>query len=95
MEPIFSDNAEVELDAMDNPLRKLFLKHLDKILQNPSARHMRFGLPFNVEETTRQARMVYQIEGTGSIFCTASKPTKNTKEVQIIQIITQRGCLEK
>jgi len=58
----FSEKAEKELDAIDKSLRKLFLKHAEKIVSMPPRRHMRFGLPFNVEEVTRQARMVYNIE---------------------------------
>ncbi|MFH1587243.1 MAG: hypothetical protein ABID38_05275 [Candidatus Diapherotrites archaeon] len=58
----FSEKAEEELDAIDKSLRKLFIKHAEKIASMPLRRHMRFGLPFNVEEVTRQARMVYNIE---------------------------------
>ena len=65
----FSEKAEEELDAMDQDLRKLFIKHAEKIAAMPPRRHMRFGLPFTVEEVTRQARMVYQIkENTGYIL---------------------------
>ena len=58
----FSEKAEKELEAADQGLRKLFLKHAEKIASMPPKRHMKFGLPFNVEEVTRQARIVYQIE---------------------------------
>jgi len=58
----FSDKAEKELDAMEKSLRKLFIKHAEKIAAMPPRRHMRFGMPFNVEEVTRQARMVYNKE---------------------------------
>ncbi len=59
----FSEKAEVELGKMDKCLQKLFLKHAEKIVQIPQRRHMRFGLPFNVEDITKQARMVFQTEG--------------------------------
>lgn len=62
MKAEFSENAEKELDEMDNSLRKLFITHAEKISSIPPRRHMRFGLPFNVEEVTRQARIVYNIE---------------------------------
>lgn len=62
MKIIFSENAEKELGTADANLRKLFIKHAEKIAAMPPRRHMRFGLPFNVEEVTRQARIVYQIE---------------------------------
>ena len=58
----FSEKAEKELDAIDKSLRELFIKHAEKISAMPPRRHMRFGLPFNVEEVTRQARIVYNIE---------------------------------
>ena len=58
----FSEKAEEELDAIDKSLRKLFIKHAEKIAAMPPRRHMRFGLPFNVEEVTRQARIAYNIE---------------------------------
>jgi len=31
-------------------------------MQMPPRRHLRFGLPFNVEDVTKQARLVYEIE---------------------------------
>lgn len=58
----FSEKAEKELDTIDKSLRKLFIKYAEKIASMPPRRHMRFGLPFNVEEVTRQARLVYNIE---------------------------------
>ncbi len=63
MNVTFSEKAEKELDTCDQSLRKLFLKHAEKIAAMPPKRHLRFGLPFNIEEVTRQARMVYHFEG--------------------------------
>jgi len=62
MKVFFSEKAEAELDEMDKSQRKIFIKHAEKIAQIPPKRHLRFGLPFNVEEVTRQARMVYEIK---------------------------------
>jgi mRNA-degrading endonuclease RelE of RelBE toxin-antitoxin system len=62
MEVIFSENAEKELDDIDSQLRTLFLKHAEKIKHMPPRRHLRFGLPYNVEDVTKQARLVYYIE---------------------------------
>lgn len=56
----FSSKAEEELDEMDSSLRKYFLTHAEKIAEMPPKQHLRFGLPFNVEEVTRQARMIYE-----------------------------------
>ena len=63
MKIVFSEKAESELDGIDQGMRKLFMKHAEKIASMPPRRHMRFGLPFNVEEVTKQARIVYNKEG--------------------------------
>ena len=63
MEIVYSDKAESELEEMDNSLRKFFLKHAEKIANMQPKRHLGFGVPHNVEEVTRQARMVYNIKG--------------------------------
>ena len=62
MKIVFSKKAEKELDDAEQNLRKLFIKHSEKISLMPPRRHLRFGLPFNVEEVTRQARIVYNTE---------------------------------
>lgn len=59
---IISEYAEKELDKMDSEIRTRFLKHLVRIQQYPPRKHLRFGLPFNVEKVTKQARIIYQIE---------------------------------
>ena len=62
MKAFVSENAEKELDGMEPSLSELFFGHMEKMLTMPPRRHMRFGLPFSVENVTRQARMVYHIE---------------------------------
>jgi len=62
MNAVFSGNAEKELDEMEKSLRSIFIKHAEKIAEMPPRRHMRFGLPFNVEEVTKQARIIYNFE---------------------------------
>ena len=62
MKAFFSEKAEKELDDTDKKVRELFLKHVEKMLKMPPRKHLRFGLPFNVESVTKQARLVYQIE---------------------------------
>jgi mRNA-degrading endonuclease RelE of RelBE toxin-antitoxin system len=57
----FSEDAEASLDRMDEQLRILFFNHVEKISNIPPRRHMKFGLPYNVEKVTKKARMVYQI----------------------------------
>lgn len=63
MQIVFSEKAETELDEIDNPLKKLFLKHAQKISNMPPKRHLGFGVPCNVEDVTKQARMVYNFKG--------------------------------
>ncbi len=75
----FSEKAEKELDELDTNIRKLFIKHAEKIAGMPSRRHMKFGVPFNVEEVTRQARIVYQIEDE---VCYILHCFKNHKEYE-------------
>lgn len=58
----FSKKTEAKLDKMDKSLQKLFVKHAEKIAENPSKKHMRFSIPFNVEDVTKQARMAFQME---------------------------------
>lgn len=60
MEVKFSPKSEEELDKIDNSLRRLFIKHAEKLANYSSSKHMKFGLPFNVEEVTKQARIVFE-----------------------------------
>ncbi|MBU0586668.1 hypothetical protein KJ780_04080 [Candidatus Micrarchaeota archaeon] len=66
MQILISEKAEHDLDIMDPAIRKIFIKHIEKISQMPPRRHMRFGLPFNVEEVG-QGRIVYQMENDSMI----------------------------
>jgi mRNA-degrading endonuclease RelE of RelBE toxin-antitoxin system len=61
METEFFDEAEDDLDKMDQAHRKLFIKHIEKISNMQPRRHLRFGLPFNVEEVG-QGRIAYDIK---------------------------------
>jgi len=63
MQAVFSPNGEADLDAFDASLCALFLQHAEKLLQMPPRRHLKFGLPNYVEKVTKQARMVYDVEG--------------------------------
>ena len=62
MKIIFFESAEKELEKLDKPTNLLFGKHIEKIAFMPLRRHLKFGLPFNVEEVTKQARIAYKIE---------------------------------
>lgn len=62
MKVFISEKADADLSEMDGTLRSFFLKHFEKIAIMPPRRHLRFGLPFNVENVTNQARFVYEAE---------------------------------
>ncbi|MFH0714367.1 MAG: hypothetical protein V1847_02100 [Candidatus Diapherotrites archaeon] len=79
MRIVFSEKAEEELDDAEQSLRRLFVKHAEKIASLPPKRHLKFGLPFNVEEVTRQARMVYNFENDD---CYILHCFKNHKEYE-------------
>lgn len=66
MEVVFSPKAEKELEVMDRSIALMFIAHTEKLKKMPPRRHMRFGLPFNVESVTKQARMVYDIDHSGN-----------------------------
>ena len=62
MRVFYTENSEADLQGMDNVLRKYFIKHTEKISKELPRRHMQFGLPYYVEEVTRQARLVYEVK---------------------------------
>lgn len=63
MELSLSPKADGDLEKMDSKLRSFFIKHFEKLETMPPRRHLRFGLPYNVENVTEQARFVYETEG--------------------------------
>ena len=56
------ETAEKELEKIDNTLNKMFGKHIEKIALKETSRHLQHGVPFFVENVTKQARIVYYIE---------------------------------
>lgn len=62
MEVHLYELAEKDLDTMDNAVYELFIKHIEKISRLPLRRHLKFGMPFNVEEIG-QGRIIYHIKG--------------------------------
>ena len=56
-----SERADKDLSKFDAELCTFFFSHIEKVSKMPPRRHLRFGLPFNVENVTRQARFVYEI----------------------------------
>ncbi len=63
MELIFSDSARREMVDLEQELKSLFIKHLEKMQEAPPRKHMKYGLPCHVEKVTKQARIVYDIKG--------------------------------
>ncbi len=59
---ILSDEAIEDIRVMDKGLKQRFQAHFLKLTRMPPRRHLRFGLPFNVEEVG-PARFVYDIQG--------------------------------
>jgi len=67
MQLVFSDSAKRELENLPQELIALFLKHLDKMQETTPRKHMKHGIPCHVEKVTKQARIIYNIEG-GDIY---------------------------
>ena len=63
MELIFSDSARKEMENLEQELKSLFIKHLEKMQGAPPRKHMKYGIPCHVEKVTKQARIVYDIKG--------------------------------
>ncbi len=63
MELVFSDSAKRELENLPPELIALFIKHLEKMQDKAPGKHMKHGIPCHVEKVTRQARIIFSIEG--------------------------------
>ena len=59
---ILADEAIKDIRKMDKILKQRFRSHFEKLARMPPRRHLRFGLPFNVEEVSGAARCVYDIQ---------------------------------
>jgi hypothetical protein len=55
--------AECELDEMPASLKLSFMQHMWKLQDMLPGRHLKHGVPYYVENVTRQARLVYQLHG--------------------------------
>ena len=63
MKVIVSAKADADLSKMDASIRSFFIMHFEKLQTMPPRRHLRFGMPYNVENVTSQARFAYDVEG--------------------------------
>ena len=58
----FSDDGREDFLKLERQLQVFFKNHLQKLLEMPPRRHLSFGVPHHVEDVTRQARLVYDIQ---------------------------------
>ncbi|MBI2445688.1 hypothetical protein HYV43_04835 [Candidatus Micrarchaeota archaeon] len=58
----FSDTAKEDFEGFERQLQLFFKSHLEKLSEMPPRRHLKHGVPHHVENVTKQARMVYNIE---------------------------------
>ena len=63
MKIIFEEQAQKDFNSLEKRLQEFFRHHIDKWQGMPPRRHMRHGLPWHVEDVTRQARLVYNERG--------------------------------
>lgn len=63
MEPDWSDESKSDMKAFERKLQGFFITHVEKLCRMPPRRHLKHGLPFFVEDVTKQARFVYIEEG--------------------------------
>lgn len=62
-----SEKAITDLEAMDKATYTAFRKHLQKISMMPPRRHLRHGVPYNVEEVG-QGRIAYQVDNVSEVL---------------------------
>lgn len=63
MKIIFEKRATDDFLSFEKALQEFFGKHIDKLSKMPPRRHLKHGLPFHVENVTKQARLVYNESG--------------------------------
>jgi mRNA-degrading endonuclease RelE of RelBE toxin-antitoxin system len=63
MKANISEKAKKELEDLNADLMEAFLDHIEKLQEMPPIRHLKHGIPCHVENVTKQARMIYEING--------------------------------
>ncbi len=58
----FTDSAKKEFLKLDNSLQIQFKKALLKLKDNPTGKHLKYGIPHHVIKVTKQARIIYNNE---------------------------------
>jgi len=61
MNIFFSEKAKKDFEDMPSEIRIIFTKHIEKIACIPPRRHLKYGIPYHVEEVTKQSRLIYEI----------------------------------
>jgi hypothetical protein len=61
MELIFSDSARKEIENLEQEMKSIFIKRLEKTQSSPPRKHLKHGIQYHVEKVTRQARIVFEI----------------------------------
>ena len=63
MEIAWDERGDSDFQALEKTLQRFFKAHLEKLSKMPPRRHLKHGLPFFVEDVTKQARLVYLEDG--------------------------------
>jgi mRNA-degrading endonuclease RelE of RelBE toxin-antitoxin system len=64
MEVRFAPAADEDFQSFDKQLQLFFNQHIEKLIDMPPRKkHLRHGIPFHKEDVTKQARLVYDIDG--------------------------------
>jgi mRNA-degrading endonuclease RelE of RelBE toxin-antitoxin system len=61
MKLVFTDPAKKELKDLPQELAAQFIARLEKMLDMPPRKHMKYGIPYHVEKVTKQARIICDI----------------------------------
>ena len=59
MEIVFTKMAKKEFLNLDKPIQIQFKKAIEKLIENPIRKHLKYGIPTYVIKVTKQARFIY------------------------------------
>lgn len=62
MNILFTEESRKEFFKLDNSLQILFKKAINKIIEEPERKHLKYGIPAHVIKVNKQARIVYYID---------------------------------
>ena len=57
----FSEIAKKEFLDLDKPLQIKFKSAIEKIIDNPIKRHLKYGIPSHVINVGKQSRLIYNM----------------------------------